>query len=189
MKRTHAIPVLGIAAGLMTAFAAGQQAAQKQADPAQLELAMEVATTTDDGSPAALRFTLTNAGYSAVDLPIPAIDCAGDGGSIVIRAVVLQEGPGSGGYGHGCGGGMGDLPPFLARVKSTWLHLRPGEYLTFTGDLRTMLDKVNGPATYTYWAEYYPPRLTGEERNELRQNGYVVPTSTAKSEPLLYAQP
>ncbi|HEV2133016.1 MAG TPA: hypothetical protein VGR47_02015 [Terracidiphilus sp.] len=189
MKRRHAIPVLCMAAGLMTAFAAGHQAAQKRADPVQLELTMDVATTTNDGSPAAVRFTLTNAGYSAVDLPIPAIDCSGDVGSIVVRAVVHQEGPGSGGYGHGCGGGMGDLPPFLTRVKSTWLHLRPGEYLTFTGDLRSMLDKVNGPATYTYWAEYQPPELSPKERNELNQNGYLVPTSTVKSEPLRYSQP
>lgn len=188
MRRTLTIPVLCVAAGLMTAFAAGQQPAQRQADPVQLELTMEVATTTNDGSPAALRFTLTNVGYSAVDLPIPAIDCSGDSGSIVIRAVVHQEGPGSGAYGHGCGSGMGDAPPFLKRVKSTWFHLRPGEYLTFTGDLRFMLDKVGGPATYTYWAEYYPPKLTPKQRSELEQNGYLAPTSTVKSEPLRYSQ-
>jgi len=58
-----------------TAMAAGQQKTEKPPNPVYLELSAEVATTTDDGYPAALRITVKNVGNVAVDMPIPISPC------------------------------------------------------------------------------------------------------------------
>jgi hypothetical protein len=160
----------------------------EQPSPVQLELTMEVATTTDDGLPAALRFTLKNIGNVAVEMPMPAIDCLGPNGAIRVRSVVRLDGPSNGGTGHGCGGGMADGPSFTERFKSSWFHLLPGESLTFIGDRRSMVDRMNGPATYDYWAEYEPPSLTEKERSELAEGGYFAPREKITSAHLSYSQ-
>ncbi|HEY1160234.1 MAG TPA: hypothetical protein VGE83_06360 [Terracidiphilus sp.] len=173
---------------ILSASANGQEKPAKQPNPVRLELTMEVATTTDDGLPAALRFTLTNIGNVGVDMPMPAIDCQGPNGAIRVPSVARLDGPGGPAGGHGCGGGIYDGLTFGERVKSTWLHLQPGEYLNFSGDRRSLVDQAGGPATYEYWAEYEPPSLTPEERNELAQGGFLVPTENVESAHLSYSQ-
>lgn len=153
----------------------------------RLELTMEVATNTETGLPAALRFTLTNVGSVAVEIPWPAIDCGGSNGSIRIETVVHFDGPTPGtGHGHGCGGGIGEGLPFLDQIKKQWFHLRPGEYLTFMGDCRNMIDKADAPATYEYRAIYYPPRLTPEQRALAAKSGYFIPSERVESDSLRY---
>ena len=153
----------------------------------RLELTMEVATTTQDGLPAALRFTLANIGSVAVEIPWPAIDCAGSNGSIRIETVVRFDGPQPGEtYGHGCGGGVDHELPLLDQIRTQWFHLRPGEYLVFTGDRRNMIDKAGAPATYEYRAIYYPPDLTPAQRLLAAKNGYLIPSETVESDSLRY---
>ena len=188
MKRAIAAEMILAGLGVLTLRADGQMTPPKQPNPVQLELTMEVATTTEDGLPAALRFTLTNVGNFAVDMPIPSIDCHGENGDIRVPSVAWLNGPGTPAGGHGCGGDVYDGPPFRERVKSSWLHLLPGESLTFTGDRRSLVDKAGGPATYEYWAEYEPPSLTPEQRNELERDGYRFPTEKVESAHLSYSQ-
>jgi hypothetical protein len=188
MRSEFAVAAVLGGLGVLSVFANGQKTPAKQPNLVQLEQTMEVATTTEGGFPAALRFTLTNNGNVAVDMPTPAIDCQGPNGTIRVRSVVRLDGPGSGCTGHSCASGIGDGPSFGERVKSTWLHLLPGEYLTFTGDRRFLVDRVDGPATYEYWAVYEPPSLTPEQRNELAQRGYLVPTDKAACDHLSYSQ-
>jgi hypothetical protein len=180
MSRAFVNVMVFTALGTLSALLGGQEKPAKPVNPVTLELTMEVATTTEDGLPEALRFTLTNAGNVAVDLPMPAIDCLGENGAIRVPSLARLDGPGTiGGHGSGSGGTGG--PTFLERVKSSWLHLRPGEYLTFSGDRRSLVDRASGPATYEYWAEYEPPFLTSEERKELTEGGYAVPTEKVES--------
>ena len=189
MKPASAIVVVFALSCVVAAQAGAQAKAAQSPNPVKLELAMEAATTTEDGLPAALRFTLTNVGNVAVDLPIPAIDCQGRNGTIRVRALIRLDHPGDSGSGHGCGYGIGDGPSLNERVKSSWLRLRPGEYLTFLGDRRALVDRAGGSATYEYWAAYDPPSLSAEERSQLAKDGYIAPTEQVESAHLTYWQP
>jgi hypothetical protein len=189
MKRVFAVAMFCAASGMLAAQSPAGEKPAKQPNPVQLELTMEVATTTEDGLPAALRFTLTNIGNVAGDMPYPGIDCHGSNGGIFVRAKVRLDGPSNGGSGHSCAGGLIDGPSFSEMVKSSWVHLRPGESLTFTGDRRNMLDRVNGPATYDYWAEYESPPLTEKERAELAEEGRYAPSEKTVSAHLRFSQP
>jgi hypothetical protein len=180
--------VLSISVLLCISTAAVTQSPSPPETSVQLEMALEVATTTPEGLPAALRFTLKNIGYSAVDLPLPALDCSGNNGTVRIRAAVHHERPETGGYGHGCMVGTDHEPSLVDRVRTQWFHLLPGEYLTLTGDRRQLVDKAEGPATYEFWAEYEPPPITKEERNELAQAGYMVPSVSVESDHLSYSE-
>ncbi len=188
MKSVFAVVMLYAASGMLAAQSSGDEKPEKQPNPVQLELTMDVATTTDDGLPAALRFTITNIGNVAVDMPMPAIDCQGSNGAIRVPSVARLDGPGTPAGGHGCGGGIYGGLSFMEGVKSRWFHLRPGEYLTFIGDRRAMVDRAGGPATYEYWAEYDPPSLTKNERAELADDGYFVPTEKVLSAHLSYSE-
>jgi hypothetical protein len=164
-------------------------AQDRQPDPpaVRLELTMEIATTTDNGLPAALRFTLTNIGSVAVDLPHPSISCPGSPvGDIRIETVIHFDGKEGAVGGYGCGGSYVHDLSFVAEIKRNWFHLRPGEYLVFTGDRRTMITKASEPATYEYHAVYAPPLLTPEQRNLAAQAGYIIPTETVESDPMQY---
>jgi hypothetical protein len=170
----------------------GRAAAQQKPAPmslAQLELTMDVATTTSEGLPAALRFTLKNSGYTALDIPLPSLDCSGINGSIRVRVAVHHEGPETSGRGHACMIGTDHEPPLADRVKTQWFHLLPGESLTLTGDRRRLVDKADGPATYEFWAEYEPPPLTPADRDRLAQDGYIVPSVSIDSDHLSYSEP
>jgi hypothetical protein len=169
--------------------AAAQQTTAASKEVARLDLSIEVATTTDAGLPAALRFTLTNAGNVPVEVPFPAMDCDGPDGSIRIQTVIhFDEGEGQR-FGHGCGGSVSDRPTLLVRIRTRWFHLRPGEYLTFTGDARSMIDLADKPATYEYWAVYEPPALTAGDRAAVTRNGLVVPSEPVESNSLEFHAP
>jgi len=178
------------AACLVLRTAAPQADAGVVTDPpgVRLELTLEVATATNDGLPAALRFTLTNIGSVPVDIPMPAIDCTGSNGSIRIRAEVQFDRPTGTGRGHSCSSGQSDGPSFLEKLRNQWFRLRPGEYLTFLGDRRTMVDKADAPASYEIHAIYTPPRLTPEERAIAARNGFVVPAEAVESNSMRYHQ-
>jgi hypothetical protein len=172
---------------VVQANASGQQEKAPK-DPAQLELAMEVATTTEDGLPAALRFTLKNAGYAAVDLPLPVIDCSSYRGTIRVSSIAHFEAAEAPLKGHICGGSVNQGKQLIETIRTTWLHLLPGEYLTFTADRRTVVDKLDAPATYEYWAVYEPPTLTPEQRRQAGAAGYLVPAEKTESDHLTYSE-
>lgn len=167
---------------LTSVWAHGQPSGNKAAGEIRLELKMEVATTNEDGSPQALRFTLANVGERAVMLPLPAIDCSGDAGRIHVLSKVVSGSPDEGGVGHGCASWTeGGVRPILERIKKEWLHLEPGEFLAFTGDGRSIIDKSNGNLEYEFWAEYEPPKLRDEERKEAISAGLLFPTEPVTS--------
>lgn len=59
-----------------TVFGAkGQSGADVRANPARLELSIEVATTTDDGKPSSARVELKNVGNLTVWLPVLGHEC------------------------------------------------------------------------------------------------------------------
>ncbi|MGA8743019.1 MAG: hypothetical protein WB561_17665 [Terracidiphilus sp.] len=181
-----------IAAVLVPALSAlglAQPAAVKPESPVRLELTMEVATTNDDGSPQALRFTLTNAGNVGVDLPMPAIDCDTSRGSIHVYSKIVAGMPGGFGSGHGCGGSeaKGSMG-LIEEIKRSWYHLEPGEYLAFTGDGRRMIDKTGGLLTYEYWAEYEAPRVTDVARSQAAGAGRVIPAGKVSSPHLTFSE-
>lgn len=166
-----------------------QTFAERPPSAAQMELRMEVATTNEDGSPQALRFTLTNDGNTPVVLPIPTIDCITGNGRIYLHSKIASGNPNGGGFGHGCLSGGGHVgEKIVERVKKEWIELQPGEFLVFTGDGRTMLDKSDGLITYEYWAEYEPPKLSETESRQLQEAGYVVPADNVTSEHLTYSE-
>jgi hypothetical protein len=143
---------------------------------------MEVAATETDGNPAALRITLKNTSEGPVDLPMPDIDCGRVDGVIAIQYEWHSDDPKAhSGYGWGCGGGTGDLPPTIIRAETEWLRLQPGEFLTFTESLRRRFGDME-PGTVDYWVEYTPPHLTPEERTELKQAGFRVPSASLRTE-------
>jgi hypothetical protein len=164
-----------VTAGLLAVGVRAQQMPQPHADPAGLELSAEVAATTDDGIPSAFRVTLRNVGNVAVDLPMLE-SCVPHGGGASISwfwhpaDAALGEGAGGG---EGCGPGTG--PSFLERVRSKWIRLRPGEFLTIGRSVRGIFDSLKA-GTVTYWFTYTPPQGTADELAELQQKGYVLPS-------------
>ena len=175
---------------LSTSIDLGAQTGTKNpTSPTKLGLTLEVATTNEDGSPQALRFTLTNEGDTGVDLPMPALDCVTSNGRVYLHSKIITGKTGELGFGHGCGSGGGHgYRSSVARIKTEWLHLEPGEFLVFTGDGRTMLDKSEGLITYEYWAEYEPPKLSEEDRIQAHEAGYAVPAHSVTSWHLTYSE-
>ena len=168
-------------------LAPAQQAKEKPQILAQLQLSAEIAATTDDGQPTVLRITLENAGDIAVDLPMPAVGCTGPDGAAqaILHWHSNEDGSGSGG---GCGGTITDRPTLIDRVRREWLHLRPGEFLIFTENLRPQTASMK-PGTVEYWVEYQPPKLQPDELTQLEALGYVVPTEELKTRPQHFSIP
>lgn len=171
MQRICSATVFVFAACITSVSA--QQKTEKQADLAQLELTAEIAATTDDGIPTALRITIKNVGNVTVDMPVIGDSCHPSGG-ISVESFWLSKADGTGmGSGHGCG--ITDLPPLMQRVKEDWNRLRPGEFVVTTENLRPIFHDLK-PGTVEYWVEYIPPDATKEEILALQQEGYVIPT-------------
>jgi hypothetical protein len=159
-----------------TAMAAGQQKTEKPPNPVYLELSAEVATTTDDGYPAALRITVKNVGNVAVDMPIPISPCLVGGGGVEIHYQWHSNNP--------------EIPPFTSkswtcgrthfpslmnRVQDEWIRLHPGEFIVVSDTIRAHLRNLK-PGIVEYWVEYAPPEVTPKEVDELQQAGYIIPT-------------
>ena len=176
--RFTAYAAILICAATFTAVA--QQ--RKPQSLAQLDLASEVATTTDDGQPAALRITLKNIGSITVDLPMPGIGCSGPDGAVQALLTWHSNDPeDKSGYGFGCGGAVSDRLGLVERVRKEWIRLRPNETLTFTENLRSRISNWK-PGTVEYQVEYEPPSLNPEELKQLEAAGYVVPTEEIRTE-------
>lgn len=162
--------------------ASGQSKPPKELNPVQLQLTMEVAATTRGGVPAAIRVTLTNAGYVAVDLPMPGSLCSGEDGALNIRMEWHSNDPNDhSGVGWGCGSGYGDRAPLLERARDDWMHLLPGEFLTVTENIRSKVESL-APGRVEFWAEYTPPLVNSKEMTELKAAGYAVPTEELVTE-------
>jgi hypothetical protein len=187
MRKPRTILVVCLAVGSLPAVHFIQAQSSAARNLAQLDLRMAVATTTDEGAPEALQFTLTNVGKSTIILPAPSIDCSGENGTIALRSIVRNNSSGRG-RGHGCMTGTSDEPPLIERVKTNWLHLRPGDSITLLGDCRHMLDRVDGGATYEFWAVYEPPPLPAAELKQLIDAGYNVPSEKIESSHLTFSE-
>ena len=166
--------VLAVGAGI---GADSQSAGKKPLSLAHLELTAEVAATTDEGYPSALRVTVRNVGNLVVTMPILGGDCHPDNGVKVESFwISIDEQSGTGG-GGGCG--ISDQPSLLARARQKWIRLAPGEFMT----TMLQLDAPNkGAGTLEYWVEYTPPDATAREVDDLMQAGIVVPTEKLTTE-------
>ena len=155
----------------------GTAEAQKKPAPkslAQLELTMEVATTSDDGYPTVVRITLKNVGATTVDMPNLQISCMPDGGIEVQTEWTPDDRKSVGeGWGHSCG--RSDSPSLLKRIKQDWLRLRSGEFITVSESIRDRISDLKS-GTLEYWAEYIPPRASAKELADVQQAGYIIPT-------------
>ncbi len=171
MKNIGSVAVYVFAIFLTSASA--QQKTEKHPSLAQLELTAEIAATTDDGLPAALRITIKNAGSLVVDMPLSPFSCYPSGGvSVEFFWHSNQDNTGEV-HGHGCGGGKSQ--PLTERVPEDWIRLRPGEFVTSTENLRSLFRNLK-PGVVEYWVEYTPPDATPKEILALQELGYIIPT-------------
>ncbi len=154
-----------------------QSSTRRAPSAAQLELSAEIAATTDEGYPAALRVTLKNIGNVAVTTPLLGSGCHPDNGVRIERfwtSVDDQRGIGGGG---GCG--ISDQPSLDERVRKMWIHLAPGEFMTATLRLDAPDRK---PGFVEYWVEFTPPDATAGEVEHLLEAGFVIPTDKLATE-------
>jgi hypothetical protein len=165
-------------AGVHAAIGAGAQAlATPAASGTELELTAEVATTSEEGYPEALRVTLKNVGGVGLMLPLLGDHCSPENGVKVRSSWSAPDGtPGISG-GTMCG--IYDGPGIFDRAKTDWILLRPGESMTTM--LRVML--VNKEAgTEEYWVTYTPPNVTEQDRRKLFDAGMMIPTEELETE-------
>ena len=176
MRKAAWVALVAMCASLCVPAVAAQQKPEKAVNPAQLELTMEVAATTEEGYPSVLRVTVKNVGNVAVDMPMPVVGCLPHGGHVSMhlewRPNQSKNGD-SKGWGEGCGEGEG--PSLMDRIHDEWIHLRPGEFVISSENLHERLGKVD-PGTIEYWVEYVPPEVSTKKLAELQLAGYVVPT-------------
>jgi len=165
---------LAIFMAIGSQLAGGQPKAENPRNPVNLELTAEVAATTEDGYPSALRITLKNVGDMAEDMPMPNFGCPGGDGALHVQ-VEWQSEDGMAGSGGGCGGRLDHRPPLIERVRHEWLRLQPGEFLVMSQSIRPSLQDLQ-PGFVSYWVEYSPPILKAAEILELQGAGYLVPT-------------
>jgi hypothetical protein len=170
----------------MLLCAPGSVVPQQKAAPkslAQLELTMEVATTSEDGNPSAIRITVRNNGALPVDMPLPEADCVVGGGGVGVQWEWHPQDPeehtGSISDGVAC---MADhFPSLQYRVENEWIRLRPAEFISVTQNVRRVF-RDQKPGTAEIWAEYVPPEVKPEERIALEQAGYMIPTDKIETE-------
>jgi hypothetical protein len=155
--------------------AAGQQKTEKLANPAHLEMTMEIAATTEEGYPSVLRVTIKNVGNVAVDMPMPETYCLPRGGSIDVNIAWSSEDPERTGLGWGRACGQSAPPHLIDQVSRDWIRLQPGEFITMSQGIRDFYRNLDR-GTVEYWVEYVPPEVSAKELAELQQTGYIVPT-------------
>jgi hypothetical protein len=166
--------------GLMVFGSAVAQGKPPKAESlAKLELTVEVATTDDDGYPSSLRITITNVGGVPVDMPMLKPDCSPDNGFHIETSWSPDDGHLGVGSGYGCGGSGGS--GLIYRIQHDWVRLRPGEFMTECERVEWSNYAKDGPGTLEYWAEYFPPSVSGQEVASLLRNGYVIPTETLET--------
>jgi hypothetical protein len=182
----NCIAVLAVA-GLWATASQGQSEANRKLDPVpaavQLELTAEVATTTEEGYPAAVRITIQNVGIVPADMPMPQSPCVPGGGGISIQH--RWEPADSKDHTFVAGGNAGcsqdHFAPLLARIRHEWIRLRPGDFITVSENVREDF-RVLETGSIEYWAEYHPPSLTTEEKEQLKNAGYNFPSAKLETE-------
>jgi hypothetical protein len=181
MSREFSFGAFVAVASIWVAMAPAQESKDKVPDPVHLDISVEVAASTDDGTPSVLRVTLTNAGDVAADIPMPELDCAAGGGQIEIHLDWFPENSGGLlGTGSGFGCGRSDMPSLTTRVHNEWIRLQPGEFIVMSQSIRARLANLD-PGTVEYWAEYIPPEVTAADLAELRRAGYNAPREKVRT--------
>ena len=177
----NALLILIAAASLQPAMSIAQAGQRKPASPVSLDISVEVATTTNSGQPSAVRITLKNIGTITADLPMPQLGCECEDGSLTMKYEWHSIDPNDhSGRGSVCVGGLTDQSPLMVRASREWIRLQPGEFLTVTENLKTVLQHLD-PGTVEFWWLYTPPRLTSAELIELQRSGYTVPTDVVST--------
>ena len=144
---------------------------------AHLELTAEVAATSEEGAPSAVRVTLRNVGNVAVDMPLLRPGCHPDNGVQIGTSWTSLDGKLGGGSGGNCG--TDHQPTLRQRVSTQWIRLRPGEFMTTSLQIEALPREGH---TVEYWVEYIPPDATPKEVEDLLAAGYVIPTQKLETE-------
>jgi len=162
MKTAGWITFAAMSAGLFASAAQAQQKQEKSINPVQLEVSMDVATTTEEGYPSALRITVKNIGNVAVDMPLPVVGCLPQDGHLFVRLEwhpIHSDSMHGHGWGESCGEGCGDCMKLSLtnRIRKEGIHLRPGEFITSSENMQLRLNGIE-PGLVEYWIELVPPR-------------------------------
>jgi hypothetical protein len=145
---------------------------------AQLELTAEVAATTGEGYPAALRVTIKNVGSVPVDMPVLGPECADAGVKVMITWTASDASPFVRGSGGSC---FRSLDPVVQQIEEYWIRLRPGEFMTTSLSLRDEIHGL-GSGTVEYWVTYSPPPVEPKDAADALQAGYNIPTEKLQTE-------
>jgi hypothetical protein len=164
-------------AGLCAVTGNAQAVAKAGSSGNQLELTVEVATTSEEGYPEALRVTLKNVSGAELRMPVLGDGCSPNNGVKVHSFWIGRDGKGGIGNGGGCG--IYDGPGILDRLKTEWVLLRPGESMTTTLRLSLL---TNEAGMEEYWVTYTPPRVTADEEQMMLDAGIVIPTEKLETE-------
>jgi len=177
MKLGFRVAMIVALMSVSTTMAAGQQKVEKPANMVHLELTTEVAATTEEDYPAALRVTVKNVGSVAVDMPMPVVPCVPGGGGVEMRFEwhPRDSGDRSGMVTTGTSCWQEHFANLMYRVRHDWIHLQPGEFITVSESLRGRFQEIK-PGTVEYWVEYVPPEASLKELVELQQAGYNIQT-------------
>ena len=77
--------------------------------------------------------------------------------------------------------GASHFPPLASRVQNEWIHLRPGDVIVQTANVRSIFVDAK-PGAMEIWAVYTPPDLTAKERADLDAQGLVVPAAKLETD-------
>ena len=135
------------------------------------------------GVPDSITFALINKSNHDIRLPAPTPPYVSSyRGSIVLYFKFV---PAMGSTSSPCSvtAGFGDTylwPAILDRIKD-WTTLKPGESLRINEERASTVACEQSMGSYTFWAEYDPPSLSGEDREVLKANNISVPVQAIVS--------
>ena len=178
MKGTLRIAALIAVVCVAGECASAQSMPKQPPSPANLELTAEVAATTDDGYPSALRVTIKNVGNVAVDMPMLAPVCADAGVKVWVTWTANNASPFTRSWAGSCGSSSA---PIVQQIEEHWVRLRPGEFMTTSLSLRDDIRGL-GPGIVEYWAVYFPPRVNPKDAADVLQAGYIIPAKILSTE-------
>lgn len=134
-----------------------------------LTLHLEAQDVTN-GFPQGFVYIFQNNSQHDVLIPEPSTNC-GSSDSVWLRMhVELFQPPKWPRYGHSCAADTWKPLPILERIHR-WKRIAPGESLAVPADRRRLYWNEILPGRYDVWAEYQPPHVSPEDRNQLLAAG------------------
>lgn len=161
---------------LMATMACAQRTRPAPSASSRLQLSVEVATTTEEGTPSSVQVTITNIASAPAIMPVLHQGiCAPERGiHVEMTWVAADRRTGSGGSSNDCAGSGLTVSTL---IRKDWVLLRPGESMTETIGLRGRYSDYQ-PGTVTYHIEYLPPAASPKDIAGQAALGYFIPTES-----------